>query len=442
MKNRNFKNVFLFTLSCQMRSKGYKGLTAALALLLFLGIAAAMCLSAAFGGGETVSYPAPEFVAVVDNAGGETVELEIFSSLGDENSSSEYVMADSVEAANELCQGKKSFILSLEGVGGACHMNVVLPENAELDADAAEAYTAWLSQLAKVVAMQKAGLDLEQITAVMSEILIPGEPVEDESLDQTDPLAPVREALSYAVPYVTVLLLYFLILFYGQSMSQKVMEEKVSKLMDTFLVSVNARDMVFGKLFAQVVSALCQLAIWIVAGVGGFAVGKLLVKELFPARTLGIITLFESLGAMSDGLFTACGIAACAVMIIAGFVLYSSLAAVGGAMAQKQEDLSSTNTLFSLLLVASFLLAFYNGIMSGEAVPMWLYIFPFTAVLTVPGAVLLGNITLPVAAASVVITVLVSALAAAFAGKAYVLLAFYKGTPMKLSKLIKQLKNK
>ncbi len=441
MKKRNFKNVFLFTLSCQMHTKGYKGISIVLALLLFVGIAAAMCLSAAFGGGENDTvYPSPEFVAVVDSAEGAPIELGIFASLADENS--EYVLCESVEKANELCGGKKAFILLLEGEGGLCDINVIMPRNAELTESSAEAYTAWVSQFTQVIAMQKAGLDQEQMAAVMTELYEPETPLEDEPDEEADPTAPVKEALSYAVPYITVMLLYFLILFYGQGTSQKVMEEKVSKLMDTFLTSVSARDMVFGKLFAQVAAALCQLALWVIAGVGGFAVGKLLVKELFPGKTLGIITLFESLGAMSDSLFTAGGILACIVMIVAGFVLYSSLAAVGGAMAQKQEDLGSTNTLFSLCLVASFLLALYNGVMTGGTVPVWLYILPFTAVLTTPGAALLGNISLPFAIASVAITVLTAVAAAAFAGKAYVLLAFYKGTPMKLSKLVKQLRNK
>ncbi|MBR6812436.1 MAG: ABC transporter permease, partial [Oscillospiraceae bacterium] len=248
MKNRNFKNVFLFTLSTHLRSKSYKGISIVLALLLLIGIPAVMCLVAAFGGSKAEEvHPSPELVAVVDLAEGEKTDLGIFAMAGDENSSAEYIAADTLETANELCRDKKAFILVLEGEGGVCNMNVVMPENALLNEDAAEAYTTWLSQFTQIVAMMKAGLTEEEAAEVMMQLYMPDEPIEEDITEETDPTAAVREALSFAVPYITVMLLYFLILFYGQGTSQKVMEEKVSKLMDTFLVSVSAQDMVFGK---------------------------------------------------------------------------------------------------------------------------------------------------------------------------------------------------
>ena len=42
-------------------------------------------------------------------------------------------------------------------------------------------------------------------------------------------------------------------------------------------------------------------------------------------------------------------------MIVAGFLLYCALSSIGGAMAGKPEDLSVTNVLFTVILVAKLL---------------------------------------------------------------------------------------
>ena len=70
----------------------------------------------------------------------------------------------------------------------------------------------------------------------------------EENLNDTESmLETVREILAYLLPVVNIMVLYFLILLYGQSVAGNVIMEKTSKLMDTFLVAVKPTAMVFGR---------------------------------------------------------------------------------------------------------------------------------------------------------------------------------------------------
>ena len=79
--------------------------------------------------------------------------------------------------------------------------------------------------------------------------------------------------LSMLLPFASLMLLYFLVLLYGQSTAASVILEKTSKLMDLFLVSVEPGAMVLGKVLATALAGLLQLAVWAAGLAGGFAIG-------------------------------------------------------------------------------------------------------------------------------------------------------------------------
>lgn len=102
----------------------------------------------------------------------------------------------------------------------------------------------------------------------------------------------------------------------------------------------------------------------------------------------------ESLAQLT-GLFSLPALLLAAAIILAGFLMYCSLSAIGGSLAGKAEDLGTTNVLFSMVLVASFLACIIAGGMDGSAAgAAWLDWVPFTAVLIAPAHVLLGELTL------------------------------------------------
>ena len=69
----------------------------------------------------------------------------------------------------------------------------------------------------------------------------------------------IKSTVNYIVVYVTMFVMYMVILMYGNSIAQNVVMEKESKLMDTMLVSVKPQALVFGKMLGILAAGFLQL---------------------------------------------------------------------------------------------------------------------------------------------------------------------------------------
>ena len=254
-----------------------------------------------------------------------------------------------------------------------------------------------------------------------------------------------NEILSMILPFVNIMLLYFMVLAYGQGVAQSVLAEKSSKLMDTFLLYVKPRAMVLGKVFAIVLSSIMQFVIWLAAIAGGFAVGSVLVKLVNPNTDMALVRMIQSL----PQLFKPSSVLAVVIavlLVFAGFLLYCSVAAIGGAIAGKQEDLGSTNFLFTIILLISFFATLYGGgisfMGSNSSIAPLLNWVPFTSIMVLPSRLILGEATIMQGVLSLGIVLLCSVLIMGLAGRIYRALALYKGDIPSPKKLLAMMRGK
>ena len=237
--------------------------------------------------------------------------------------------------------------------------------------------------------------------------------------------------LSMLLPYASLMLLYFLVLLYGQSTAASVILEKTSKLMDLFLVSVEPGAMVLGKVLATALAGLLQLAVWAAGLAGGFAIGGAVVRQ--TGVTLPLLEVLKGVGRLT-GLFSVPAMLEAAGLLLAGFLLYCSLSAIGG---------SSTNVLFALVLVASFFCCMFAGGMDGmTSSARWLDYVPFTAILVTPSRVLLGQTSLLGGLVSLALVVVCAGVLTALAGRVYRLMSLYKGNPPTPRRVLRMLRER
>ena len=208
------------------------------------------------------------------------------------------------------------------------------------------------------------------------------------------------------------------------------------------LVSVKPGAMLLGKVFAMAATGVLQIFIWLFGLFGGFALGIHFTKMVNPNTDMALIQLMESFGEFS-GMFTVSGVILALLMLAAGLLLYCSLAAIGGALAEKPEDLSNTNMLFVMVLVVSFFATMFAG-GSGADVPWdavtWQVWVPFTSILVAPTKILLGVMSIPEALISLGLVVLTATLITMAAGKIYKMMSLYKGNPPSPKKLMEMMK--
>lgn len=469
MKNelKGLGKIFAFTFERQVKSTGYLVGTIVFALLCFLLPAGIMAAVEYFGGDsdsavETAAVSPVQTVYVADETDG-AADWNLLTQAGSETFGGiSYVTCGSLEEADaQAGQEEHSLILLLEeakktaqenalsqasnGSQNGYQMHLLLPDNTSLSEGDAGDLESFLLANFQIILLQKSGID----PAAAAELLVPATTevttVGEEALSETEAaLESMREVLGMLLPYLNIMILYFLVLFYGQGVANNVIMEKTSKLMDTFLVAVKPTAMVFGKVLAVTAASMLQFVIVAASLIGGFAAGSALVRIINPDSDMLLLLFFDSLSEF-QGVMTVPGILLAVVMMVSGFFLYCSLSAIGGSAAGKPEDLSSTNVVFTTVLIVSFLAALYAGgigSMDSGAFAKWLDFVPFTSILVTPSRIMLGEVSLGMGFVSLLLVLIVSVLCLLLAGKVYRMMALYKGNPPTPAKLMKMLKEK
>ena len=469
MKNelKGLGKIFAFTFERQVKSTGYLVGTIVFALLCFLLPAGIMAAVEYFGGDsdsavETAAVSPVQTVYVADETDG-AADWNLLTQAGSETFGGiSYVTCGSLEEADaQAGQEEHSLILLLEeakktaqenalsqvsnGSQNGYQMHLLLPDNTSLSEGDAGDLESFLQANFQIILLQKSGID----PAAAAELLVPATTevttVGEEALSETEAaLESMREVLGMLLPYLNIMILYFLVLFYGQGVANNVIMEKTSKLMDTFLVAVKPTAMVFGKVLAVTAASMLQFVIVAASLIGGFAAGSALVRMINPDSDMLRVLFFGSLSEF-QGVLTVPGILLAVVMMVSGFFLYCSLSAIGGSAAGKPEDLSSTNVVFTTVLIVSFLAALYAGgigSMDSGAFAKWLDFVPFTSILVTPSRIMLGEVSLGMGFVSLLLVLIVSVLCLLLAGKVYRMMALYKGNPPTPAKLMKMLKEK
>ena len=141
------------------------------------------------------------------------------------------------------------------------------------------------------------------------------------------------------VAFVSILLLYTLLIFFGQFIAQGVVEEKASRVIEVLLAAVKPWQLLAGKIIGLGVLAFAQLLIICAVGLGGA-----IAFDVITVPGAAIATVVQVLG-----------------WFVLGFTLVAALFAVCGALVSRQEYLQTVLLPMTLILVAALVLAITAG---------------------------------------------------------------------------------
>lgn len=440
--------VYGFTLKQTMLSKGWLGSTIAIAALLLIGIPLLLFAVSSIGSKADEQDDETEIrtVLVVDETEGEAD----YTALKMDESEPEYISCASMDAAiGETAEKNDCVILRITDSDGTYVATVYLPQITEISRSKASKLGTLVEERFRVILMQKAEITPEGAALlsmpVQTDTAAIGENAEAESEDQDM----VGELISFMIPYLMLLLVYMMVVLYGQSMANSVLLEKTSKLMETILTAVHPVALMSGKLLATATAAVLQLLIWLFSLIGGMIGGAFFALRMVPDTNNTTVQAIEQ---VTDTFvsFSIPGVLMSLLILALGFLLYLSLSAVSGALASKAEDLNKTNIIFVMVLLGSLLLCISSpsqleqgastGEMSFISDAMWLKFFPFTSILVVPGGLIMRKISLMLGWASIGILAATVILFVVIAAVIYKMLVLYRGEPPKIKQLLAMLK--
>ncbi len=448
---KNFDKVFKYTFKNQTNTKSYKSMLIVVSIILLVLPAAIMVIvnKVKKDDDNTIKPSGASAVYVVNDVTPD-VDYDVLNYLGVENYDHiKYMTYDSMDEALEVANyGPDVLVLHFEKDDDEMKATIVVPEGSSISEDDADHFNDFIDQNETMVALLASGIPMANLgqmsMPVDGDIYTVSGFQNGESLMENKEAAEAVEAnavksvFQYLVVYGTMMVLYMVILMYGNGISAHVVMEKESKLMDTMLISVHPEALVFGKMLGVLAAGFLQIFCWGISLVLGFVLGTIFVESM--GGSLGIISFFKSMTGM--GIFTIPGIILAVVAIIFGVILYSSLSCLAGSISNNREEAATNNSIFIMVLLASFYVVLFCGLSDISNMPIWMMFVPPVAAMVLPAALLLGTIPLASGILAVVLLVAVTLALTILAGKLYKMMSLYKGNKVKLSKAIGMLFSK
>jgi len=186
-------------------------------------------------------------------------------------------------------------------------------------------------------------------------------PVELLNPDDTNPALRYLVAIGFGIVFLLAASLF------GGTIAQSVVEEKQTRVVELLISAIPTRALLAGKVVGNTILAMGQILVLAAVAIIGLTV-------------TGQGAILQGLGAP---------IAWFAVFFLFGFILLASLFAAAAAMVSRQEDIGSTTTPLTMLIMAPyFLVIFFNDNPTVLAVMSYV---PFSAPVGMPMRLYLGE---------------------------------------------------
>lgn len=237
-------------------------------------------------------------------------------------------------------------------------------------------------------ALVAAGLSDDQVDAALLQ-----RPLPVEALEPVD----ARRNESATVAFVGVLLLYGQLFAYGYWVAAGVVEEKSSRVVEVLLATLRPSHLLRGKILGIGLLGLLQLLL------------------------IGLVALFVS-NAVGSLEFPSGAIATMGVVLVwfvLGFFFYAGLFAVAGSIVTRQEDLQTTMTPLTILIIASFIIGLSATGDPDSMLAVVASLLPFSSPLVMPTRIVLGDAAPWEVVASLAISVVSTAALIPIATKVY-----------------------
>lgn len=195
---------------------------------------------------------------------------------------------------------------------------------------------------------------------------------EEESMESTS------SGVNYILGIVLGMMLYMIIILYGQMVLTSVIEEKSSRVIDVMVTSCTPFQLMMGKILGIAAVALTQIGIWALLVLSA---SKFLVPAVFSADVAAAndMMLVAALGTITDTGYLASLFACLALFILGGFLLYASLYAAAGSAVDSIQDSQQFNSIIMIPIIISIIIMMSVFNDPNSPIAFWSSMIPFTS---------------------------------------------------------------
>lgn len=231
--------------------------------------------------------------------------------------------------------------------------------------------------------MIRANIDTAKLSNIKRNPIAIGQKVVGEDAESRA----ASSGISYAVGYVSALLIYMLMFIYGSMVMRGIMEEKMNRIAEVMVSSVKPIQLMMGKIIGIGAVGLTQFLIWIILIVVGNMIFLSSMVNPHDAQTMAQMPQPGNAQAIAGALSELKGhfhigltIGMFIFYFITGYLFYASLfAAVGSAVNDDPQDAQSM--MFPITIPIIFSIVIMSSAITNPTgdLAVWTSIIPFTS---------------------------------------------------------------
>lgn len=437
---RGWRSVYAFTFQQATKGAGFKVITALISILILAAFIIVNVVVAKPDKKDEADASPIKKVYVLDNSGLQPTNYkDVMSQLGEKQFQQiQFITTD--KSRDEVIKtaaadSPETIAVIVSSEDGAYQLEAVIPTTSKIKKDQAEKLLKPMSSGFETNKLMQVGLSVEQLTSVLK--------------PSVTSFAEVGESTSEAAKFIKIfapmlfgLMLYMMLLFYGQTISKSVSTEKTSKLMEVLLTSVHPYALITGKVLAITSMALFQFVTWILAGGAGLYGGNAIAHSIYPEYENTAITIINFLkDNIGETALTLPAIILAIIVFCVGFLFYCVISGLAGCLVSKPEDVASTQSIFMFPILISFFISYLAPAMRNEGLITAARYIPFTAPFSVPVELMTGVIGLLEGFISLILLTIFSLLIIMLSGRIYKGFVLYNGEKLSLKVIANVLRN-
>jgi ABC-2 type transport system permease protein len=173
-----------------------------------------------------------------------------------------------------------------------------------------------------------------------------------------------------ALSMVLMVIIYMVVLLYGNGVSTSIAREKDSRTMEILITSTRPSSLILGKVAASGVSAVILFGLVVLAAFAGYRLNASTYPEILRVMLTGALTPNYVWSYVFFSLF--------------GYIMYLFLYAALGSTVSKIEDVAGATSLIQFLFIFGYILATVAAQMPGSAIAVIGSLIPFTSIMVMP----------------------------------------------------------
>ncbi len=234
--------------------------------------------------------------------------------------------------------------------------------------------------------------------------------LKNNNQEDADKMEKTSTTASWLMGLLLGMMLYFILIVYGQQVLQSVIDEKQSRVLDVMVTSCTPFELMMGKIFGIALVAALQIVIWAVLIIGASAFimplvmgGADMETAMATAQNISDPEIMSLVGKFTNVSYLAGLFLELLLYIVGGFLFYASMYAAIGSAVDTPQDAAQFNGIIMMPVIVAIMVMMSVMNDPNSDLVFWCSMIPFTSPIVMMARIPFGIPTWQVAVSLVVL---------------------------------------